>query len=142
MDPDPGVPKNIWVLRIRIRSTALLVAAVENEVEGREHWHYCCPDCLSQSHVLHPGSAAKNWYFDNSGERKSICFDMTVHNDRLEVPVANFNYLSRRSLVFFGGKGAENNFIQCCASEIFIFLNFICHVNDESLFGLYVRYIL
>jgi hypothetical protein len=65
---------------------------------GREE--LLCTDCLSQSHVLHPGSAAKNWYFDNSGERKSICFDMTVHNDRLEVPVANLDYLSRRFLVF------------------------------------------
>ncbi len=88
MDPDPGGPKNIWVLRIRIRNTALPGCNSGKEVEGREHWHCCCTDCLSQSHVLHPGSAAKNWYFDNSGERKSICFDMTVHNDRLEVPVA------------------------------------------------------
>jgi hypothetical protein len=82
-----------------------------SEKEGKEeHWHYCCPDCLSQSHVLHPGSAAKNWYFDNSGERKSICFDMTVHNDRLEVPVANLNHLSRHFLVFFfGGRGAKNH---------------------------------
>ncbi len=73
-----------------------------------------CTDCLSQSHVLHPGSAAKNWYFDNSGERKSICFDMTVHNDRLEVPVANLNYISRHDfLVFlFSGEGGKKSLMK------------------------------
>jgi hypothetical protein len=56
---------------------------------------------MSKSHVLHPGSAAKNWYFDDSGERKSICFDMVIQNDRLEVLIVDIDVISEACFRFF-----------------------------------------